>query len=86
MRELSIMEKRFGGVQCLECRWYNVLSYPPSCAAFPDGIPNDIWHCEHDHASEYPGDGGIRFEQITEDEREERLELLRANASLTTVG
>lgn len=32
------------------------------CAAFPDGIPEDIYPGGFDHRREYPGDHGIRFE------------------------
>ena len=28
-----------------------------------------IWHGEHDHRAAYPGDGGIRFEARTAEER-----------------
>ena len=40
-----------------------------SCAAFPDGIPDDILEREFDHRKPYPNaespvDNGIRFEPI----------------------
>ena len=31
--------------------------------AFPDGIPEPIWHVRNDHREPWPGDNGIRFEQ-----------------------
>jgi hypothetical protein len=34
------------------------------CAAFPDGIPIPIQANKHDPSKPYPGDHGIRFEQI----------------------
>lgn len=32
------------------------------CAAFPQGVPEAIWSGRHDHRTEYPGDGGVRWE------------------------
>lgn len=34
----------------------------PRCAAFPFGIPTEIWHDFFDHREVFPGDRGIRFE------------------------
>jgi hypothetical protein len=33
-----------------------------TCAAFPDGIPQDIAEGAFDHANPHAGDHGIRFE------------------------
>lgn len=32
------------------------------CAAFPDGIPDEILREEVDHRNPYPGDSGIQYE------------------------
>src|SRR4051794_9495486 len=34
------------------------------CAAFPEWIPVPIQANKHDHSKPYPGDHGIRYEQI----------------------
>lgn len=34
---------------------------PPSCTAFPEGIPDEIIRQGFDHRNEFPGDGGVRF-------------------------
>ena len=35
---------------------------PPSCAAFPNGIPDAIMWSGYDHRRPWPGDGGVLFE------------------------
>jgi hypothetical protein len=32
-----------------------------SCAAFPRGIPSDLFEGRANHRVPYPGDGGLRF-------------------------
>lgn len=55
---------RAGGVcvsfVCNHCRHY--LFHDRACAAFPAGIPPDIWMGDTPHRSPYPGDHGIRYE------------------------
>lgn len=41
---------------------FDDLGLSPSCAAFPDGIPDEIWAGGFDHRKPHEGDGGIRFE------------------------
>jgi hypothetical protein len=57
---------------CLACEHLNRQADDRSCAAFPEGIPEDIWTNQHDHHKPYPGDQGMRFElaPIPEEERE----------------
>jgi len=35
------------------------------CAAFPKGIPREIWMKKITHYTSYPGDHGIQFEKRT---------------------
>lgn len=36
----------------------------PVCAAFPDGIPKEIWRGDNNHTKPYQGDHGIQFVQL----------------------
>lgn len=38
------------------------------CAAFPNGIPQSIITGRRDHSKPYPGDNGIRFQPVPEEE------------------
>lgn len=59
-------------VQCLSCaRFYapqttadaGVAVPTGTCEAYPERIPQQIWHGEHGHDRPYAGDGGLRFVQ-----------------------
>lgn len=53
---------------CHECRHFDFDAQDangmeaPRCAAFPDGIPPEIWVQGEDHREPFPGDRDIRFE------------------------
>jgi len=52
---------------CMKCK--HLQETPPGewgekCAAFPDGIPAEIFVCAVDHTKPYDGDGGIQFEPV----------------------
>jgi hypothetical protein len=50
---------------CLECDNFHPLDHETmSCKAFISGIPDAIITSEHDHNKPFPGDNGIRFEQV----------------------
>ena len=51
--------------QCLHCKHARAYN---KCAAFPDGAPKAILENDHDHRLPFPGDNGIRFEPLFEDE------------------
>ena len=38
-------------------------TFKRTCAAFPNGIPDEIWRGDNDHSAPYPGDLGLRFER-----------------------
>lgn len=54
--------------QCLSCtHWVSPLDRDgddetQTCAAYPDGIPDDIWWNKTDHRQPAKGDHGIQWE------------------------
>ena len=51
--------------QCKRCKYkhsYYDGKKKLTCAAFPDGVPDDILLNRHKHTESYPGDNGILFE------------------------
>ena len=49
------------GVQCMLCKHYRRGT---TCAAFPDGIPEDVWSAYVRHDKPLPGQGNdIVFER-----------------------
>jgi hypothetical protein len=43
-----------------------------TCAAFREGIPEEIWSGEHNHEYEFPGDKGLTFVQANYDKTDEK--------------
>jgi len=54
-------------LQCASCQRF-MRDFPGyACEAYPDGIPSEIIHAEHDHRKPFPGDHGLRFKPIKEE-------------------
>lgn len=47
--------------QCVDCLHLNRDTKPPTCTAFPNGIPETILVNEVDHREPVRGDHGIQF-------------------------
>jgi hypothetical protein len=47
---------------CLRCARFRGDG---TCAAFPDGIPEEVFGGEHDHHEPFEGDGGLTFTPTT---------------------
>lgn len=64
------MTLRAGGFQCGVCQhfisWISSPNRVSSCAAFLDGIPEEIIKDQVDHRQPYAGDHGIRW-QLADD-------------------
>ncbi len=66
--------------QCWSCK-HRFPSVPEwNCAAFPEGIPQEVLDWRVDHRQPLPGDGGIQFEQ-NPDMGEPMWELLRVSSN-----
>lgn len=57
-------------IQCISCARYRGLG---ECAAFPNGIPGDIFTGEFDHEQPHDGDGGLQFVAATFTSKDEAL-------------
>lgn len=51
--------------QCLFCAHFQMAE--SACAAFPDGIPSEVFTGMHDHRRPYPGDNGVGFKSMDTD-------------------
>lgn len=49
---------------CMSCAHFNA-DVPPTCAAFPKGIPDEVRLGLNDHKKKIKGDGGLRYQQMT---------------------
>jgi hypothetical protein len=54
---------------CLNCLWLQVWAnktrkFPPNCAAFPEGIPEEIWNGEFNHRKPHKEDQGLQYRPL----------------------
>lgn len=50
---------------CTFCVHMDPTMRSRTCAAFPDGIPSEIWRGLNDHTRPFAGDNGITFQRIS---------------------
>lgn len=49
-------------VACIFCTHLRTAGPPPSCAAYPEGIPDEIAFGQDGHLRKRKGDHGLQFE------------------------
>lgn len=69
MFELDSFDRELGGVMCFRCRHLDE-TFPLRCSAFQQEIPDEVWRLGHN--TPYPGDNGVVFDELSEDEVEAR--------------
>lgn len=61
LRRRLIDDTFLKGPACAFCK-HLVSVVDGTCAAFPYGIPDEIWSAKNDHRAPFEGDHGIQFE------------------------
>jgi hypothetical protein len=74
--------------QCQVCRHYVCTivdgQWHPTCKAFPEGIPDDLFFHKVSHTEAYPGDNSLRFEPMSPaEQRTMNQKLAEETASLS---